>query len=64
MLGLLKERNTKMKGYKFRTELAKIAPYYQIEEDNDGQIVIYTNLKDDGNDNYVEFDLDEAEEDE
>ena len=57
MLGLLKGK--KMKGYKFRTALAKIAPYYQIDEDNDGQIIIYTNLKDDGNDNYVEFDLDE-----
>jgi hypothetical protein len=52
-----------MNGYKFRTALAKIAPYYQIDEDNDGQIIIYTNLKDDGNDNYVEFDLDEVEED-
>jgi hypothetical protein len=48
-----------MNGYKFRTSLAKICPDYQIEEDLDGQIVIYTNLKDDGNDNYIEFDLDE-----
>jgi hypothetical protein len=46
-----------MKGYDFRTALAKIAPDYQIEEDNDGQIVIYTNLTDDGNDNYVEFEV-------
>jgi len=59
MRGLLKERKTKMNGYKFRTALAKIAPDYQIDEDNDGQIIIYTNLKDDGNDNYIEFDLDE-----
>jgi hypothetical protein len=50
-----------MKGYKFRTALAKIAPDYQIDEDNDGQLIIYTNLQDDGNDNYVPFDLDELE---
>ena len=50
-----------MNGYKFRTALAKIAPDYQIDGDNDGQLIIYTNLKDDGNDNYVEFDLDELE---
>jgi len=46
-----------MKGYDFRTLLATICPEYQIEEDNDGQIVIYTNLMDDGNDNYVEFEV-------
>jgi hypothetical protein len=44
-----------MNGYKFRTELAKICPDYQIEEDNDGQIVIYTNLMEDKKGNYVEF---------
>jgi hypothetical protein len=48
-----------MKGNKFRTELAKICPNYQIEEDDDGQIVIYTNLKDNGNDNYVPFEIEE-----
>ncbi len=52
-------RRTKMNGYKFRTALAKIAPEYQIDEDNDGQIVIYTNLRDNGNDEYVEFELEE-----
>lgn len=50
-----------MKGYKFRTELAKVCPDYQIEEDDDGQIIIYTNLKDDGKDNYVPFELEEVE---
>jgi len=35
------------------------APEYQIDEDNDGQIVIYTNLRDNGNDEYVEFELEE-----
>ena len=47
-----------MKGFDFRTAIAKVCPDYQIEEDNDGQIVIYTNMKDDGNDNYVPFDSD------
>jgi hypothetical protein len=43
-------------GYKFRTELAKYCPDYQIEEDNDGQIIIYTNLKyNDKDDTYIPF---------
>ena len=50
-----------MKGYDFRTALAKIAPDYQIEEDNDGQIVIYTNLQDDGNDNYIPYEYVDVE---
>jgi hypothetical protein len=44
-----------VKGYKFRTELAKICPNYQLEEDNDGQIIIYTNLKEIDNDEYVDW---------
>jgi len=44
-----------MNGYEFRTELAKICPNYQLEEDNYGQIVIYTNLKEIDNDEYVEW---------
>jgi hypothetical protein len=50
-----------MNGYKFRTALAKIAPDYQIEEDNDGQIVIYTNLQDDGSDNYIPYEYVDVE---
>lgn len=57
---LVKGGMTQMIGFDFRTELAKICPDYQIEEDNDGQIVIYTNLRDDGNDNYVSFEEDSA----
>ena len=49
-----------MKGYKFRTELAKICPNYQLEEDNDGQIIIYTNLKEIDNDEYVEWEVSNA----
>jgi hypothetical protein len=54
----------KINGYKFRTELAKICPDYQIDEDLDGQIVIYTNLKEIENDTYVPFELEEEEEEE
>lgn len=44
-----------MKGYDFRTALAKFCPDYLLGVDEDNQIIIYTNLKDDGNDNYVPF---------
>lgn len=44
-----------MKGFDFRTALSKIAPEYVIEEDNTGQIVIYTGLYEDGNDNYLPY---------
>jgi hypothetical protein len=55
-----------MKGYDFRTALAKIAPDYSIDEDNYGQIIIYTNLKEVDDDVYVEmtsadFDIDEED---
>lgn len=41
-----------MDGYTFRTELAKICPDYDIQEDNEGGLVIYTGLIDIGNDTY------------
>ncbi len=44
-----------MNGYKFRTKLAKIAPNYQLDKDNYGQIIIYTNLMEIDNDEYVEW---------
>jgi hypothetical protein len=44
-----------MKGYDFRTELAKIAPNYSIDKDNDGQIIIYTNMKETESDTYKEM---------
>lgn len=47
-----------MKGFEFRTHIAEVCPDYQVEEDNDGQIVIYTGLMDDGKDNYVPFEWD------
>lgn len=44
-----------MNGNKLRTELAKLMPNYSIDEDNDGQIIIYTNLTETDNDNYEEM---------
>lgn len=44
-----------MKGHDFRTALAKIAPEYVVEQDNTGQVVIYTGLYNDGNDNYLPY---------
>jgi len=44
-----------MNGYDFRTALAKIVPDYYLDTDNDGQIIIYTNLKENDNDEYVEM---------
>jgi hypothetical protein len=53
-LSKMKMRRCKaMNGYEFRTILATICPDYSIDEDSDGQLVIHTNMKDDGNDNYV-----------
>ena len=42
-----------MNGYDFRTKLAEIAPDYAIDVDNYGQIIIYTNLMEIDNDEYV-----------
>jgi hypothetical protein len=50
-----------MNGYDFRTKLAEIAPDYAIDVDNYGQIIIYTNLMEIDNDEYVEW-IDESEE--
>lgn len=48
-----------------RTKLAAFCPDYMVDEDDDGQIVIYTGLRDDGDDNYVPTEnYDEADEEE
>jgi hypothetical protein len=44
-----------MNGYDFRTALAKIAPDYDIQQDNYGQLIIYTNLMEIDNDEYVNW---------
>jgi hypothetical protein len=44
-----------MNGYEFRTALAKIAPDYAIDKDNYGQLIIYTNLMEIDNDEYVNW---------
>jgi hypothetical protein len=44
-----------MNGYEFRTELAKLIPNYSLDVDNEGQIIIYTNLTETDNDNYEEI---------
>ena len=51
---------TPINGFWFRTELAKICPDDQIDRDNDGQVVIYTNLTENELGNYVPFE-DEGE---
>jgi len=42
-------------GYDFRSKLAELIPNYGIDVDNDGQIIIYTNLKETTYDNYIEM---------
>ena len=44
-----------MNGYKLRTALEKLMPNYSIDEDNEGQIIIYTNLVETNNDTYTEI---------
>jgi hypothetical protein len=44
-----------MNGYKLRTALEKLMPNYSMDEDNDGQIIIYTNLVEADNDTYEEM---------
>ena len=43
-------------GSQFRTQLAKLMPNYGMGMDNDGQIIIYTNLTDAPYDDYMEMD--------
>ena len=45
----------KIDGYLFRSVLAFICPDYAIDQDNDGQLIIYTNLREIDDDIYVEW---------
>lgn len=44
-----------MNGQKLRAALDKLMPNCAMEEDNDGQVIIYTNLIEDDNGNYEEI---------
>jgi len=48
-----KKKKKMTSGELFRTKLAAFCPHYLIDEDDDGQIIINTGLRDDGDDNYV-----------
>jgi hypothetical protein len=50
-----------MNGYDWRTKLAEICPDYAIDKDNYGQLIIYTNLMEIDNDEYVNW-VDTSEE--
>ena len=49
------KKNKIIDGYKFRTELAKLIPNYYLDEDYEGQVIIYTNLKETKKENYKEM---------
>jgi hypothetical protein len=49
------KKNKVIDGYKFRTELAKLIPNYYLDEDYEGQVIIYTNLKETKKENYKEM---------
>lgn len=44
-----------MNGQKLRSKLEKLMPNCVMEEDNEGQVIIYTNLIEDDNGNYGEI---------
>jgi hypothetical protein len=44
-----------MDGYIFRSLLAMIAPDYAIDVDNNGQLIIYTNLMEINDDKYIQW---------
>ncbi len=45
----------KINGNKLRKKLAKLLPYADMDEDNEGQIIIYTGLKETKDGNYKEL---------
>jgi hypothetical protein len=42
----------KINGNKLRKKLAKLLPYSDMDEDNEGQVIIYTGLKQTKKGNY------------
>ncbi len=45
----------KINGNKLRKKLHKILPYIYIDKDNEGQVIIYTGLKETKDGNYKEL---------
>ena len=50
-----------MKFNKVVTEVLKVFPNATFDEDNDGQVIIYTDKRLNAQDKLVDFDLDELE---
>ena len=62
---MAKNNNEKINGDELRTAIEKLIPHASFDEDNYGQIIIYTHLKEVDNDVYVkmtEKDFDEDNE--
>ena len=45
----------KINGNKLRKKLQKLLPYADMDEDNEGQVIIYTGLKETKDGNYKEL---------
>jgi hypothetical protein len=45
----------KINGNKLRKKLQKLLPYIYLDKDNEGQVIIYTGLKETKNGNYKEL---------
>jgi len=45
----------KIDGDKLRSKIEKLLPNCSFDEDNEGQVIIYTNLKETTNGNYKEL---------
>ena len=45
----------KINGNQLRSKLEKLLPNCSFDEDNEGQVIIYTNLKETTNGNYKEM---------
>jgi hypothetical protein len=48
-------RMNKIDGNQLRSKLEKLMPHCSLDEDNEGQVIIYTNLKETTNGNYKEL---------
>ena len=46
---------SKIDGNQLRSKIEKLLPNCSFDEDNEGQVIIYTNLKETANGNYKEM---------